>query len=380
MTVFSPRLRLSTVYLGGFIGPFTGQAIAAILPSVSRTYGISVAQASMGITMYLAPFALTMLFSSALVKDLALHRVIRWAYVVITPAAVLQAFGQKWAVFLALCAVMGVCNAFTTPLFQIILKSVVPADRLGTALGTYAAMQSLGLLSAPLVAGFLAENFSWQYIYLIVAVLSGWVLLVGAPYASFSHRQSAQGERMRWGSTMVFLLTCFVIGLCVVGEGFMVALFVGDFFGLTPSAVGVVVALGGAAGFLFVRLIGRQADRRGPVPVLIVANVVGAFAMGVIPFAPVVAVAAAGWALAVLAGQGMQMSINMLVLRSPGGASLISTVQAFRFIGVAVAPVVFLPLYLSHPVAAFSMCCGALLVAALVNVGLARWGGVAVKQ
>lgn len=63
------------------------------------------------------------------------------------------------------------------------------------------------------------------------------------------------------------------------------------------------------------------------------------------------------------------MGVNLSVLtNSPGGNSLISTVQAFRFIGVALSPLIFVPLYHAHPLGAFVICCAALSLIILMQV------------
>lgn len=65
----------------------------------------------------------------------------------------------------------------------------------------------------------------------------------------------------------------------------------------------------------------------------------------------------------------MKMGVNLSVLTtSPGGNSLISTVQAFRFIGVALSPLIFVPVYDAHPLGAFVIYCAALSLIILMQV------------
>mgnify|MGYP000847363588 FL=1 len=87
-----------------------------------------------------------------------------------------------------------------------------------------------------------------------------------------------------------------------------------------------------------------------------------------LPFSSHVALLCVCWSAALLAAQGMQMGVNLSVLTSPGGNSLISTVQAFRFIGVALYPLIFVPVCDAHPLGAFVICCAALSLIILMQV------------
>ena len=63
------------------------------------------------------------------------------------------------------------------------------------------------------------------------------------------------------------------------------------------------------------------------------------------------AITVLAWALTGAASQGVLVSINALVLQSDnanrGGS--VSVVQSLRFMGAAVAPLAFVPLYQAHP-------------------------------
>ncbi|NLZ57154.1 MAG: MFS transporter, partial [Corynebacterium sp.] len=72
---------MSAIYIGGLIGPFSGQSIAVILPDVAHTFDISLEQAAFTMAAYLFPFATLMLFSTRLVRNLRPRQVILWAYV-----------------------------------------------------------------------------------------------------------------------------------------------------------------------------------------------------------------------------------------------------------------------------------------------------------
>ncbi|AGG67478.1 MFS transporter [Corynebacterium callunae] len=361
------KLQMAAILVGGFVGPFTGQALAVVLPEFADTFDVSVGQAALTMSFYLFPFATMMLISGRLVRGIPPHKVVSWAYIVTLPLALMLLITPSWWLFVACYAVIGMANAFTTPVLQMMLRELTPPENLGKALGTYAAMQSLGMLSAPFVAG-LSSVVNWRLTFLVTASAAAFILLarlpvVAAPSAS---RQNVAGK-VQWLPTLIHMLSGFVVGVGVIGVGFMTSLHVGDRFELDAAARGLVVMCGGAAAFFGSRKIGEMADKFGVRAVLVVSALIAALALACIPISPWIVLVALLWAISVAAAQGIQATVNLAVLASPGGASLLSTVQAFRFFGSAAAPISFLPIYMAIGAQAFWVCAAALLVVALTQ-------------
>ena len=365
------KLQLGAILVGGFVGPFTGQALAVVVPEFAETFDVSVARAAATMTVYLLPFAAMMLVSGRLVRRFHPHRVILAAYAVTLPMALLLLATPSWTLFAAAYATIGVANAFTTPVLQNLLRAITPPDKLGQALGTYAAMQSLGMLSAPLVSG-LSSLVTWRLTFLVTAAAAAYVLLVRLPVVPPPGRSGGAAGRVRVLPTLIHMGTSFIVGCGVIGLGFMTSLHVGDAFGLGPVGRGLVIMAGGAAAFLASRRIGAMADRHGVTAVLVVSGVLASLALSILPVAPWVVLVALVWAVAVMAAQGMQATINLAVIQGPAGSSLISTVQAFRFFGSAAAPVLFLPIYVGVGGTAFWVAAVGLLLAAGAQWGIGR--------
>lgn len=359
------NIQVGAIYVGGFVGPFTGQALAVVIPEFAETFQISVSQAAVTMSVYLFPFALMMLISGRLVRGIHPHKVVLMAYAVTLPLALMLLVTPSWGLFLACYALIGVANAFTTPVLQNILRELTPPESLGSALGTYAAMQSLGMLSAPLVAG-LSSLVSWRLTFLVTAAAALFILLARPPVVPppSASPQKVTGH-VQWLPTIIHMLTGFAVGVGIIGLGFLTSLHVGEEFGLGPVGRGIVIMCGGAAAFLASRRIGAMADRFGAMAVLVTSGAIGAVALFILPLAPWAWLVALVWAAAVMAAQGMQATVNLAVINGPGGSSLISTVQAFRFFGSAAAPVIFLPIYLGIGPAAFAVAAVAVMLVAV---------------
>src|SRR3954452_8708884 len=115
----------------------------------------SAGEVTAGITVYLLPFAALQLVSGTLGERIGRARTIRWAYVVYAITSFGAALAPSILPFLALRAVLGAANAFTSPLLLAALAASTSEERLGRGMGTFAAVQTAGMVMAPLCGGLL---------------------------------------------------------------------------------------------------------------------------------------------------------------------------------------------------------------------------------
>lgn len=367
------KAQFAAIFVGAFIGPFSAQSTTIILPQVAGTFDVSLPTAAWTILAYLLPFSSVMLVSNRLVAGFPPRQVVRMAYLFTLAGALVCLTTSNWLLFLSGFAVMGISNAFTLPIFQVMLRHIVPPGKLGGALGRYAAMQSLGQLISPALAGLVAL-WHWQYVYLVVLLPTLAILLIGLPDVPPSRAVArARPSRSDWAGTAIFALHCAVLGFGIGGLTSIVALHVGAEFNLGSVGRGLVVMGSGAAAFLLASRVGGLADRAGVRTVLLGFTALAAVVIAAIPFAPWLWLVVVLWALCGICLNGIQVPVNLAVLDSPGGLSLISTVQAFRFFGSALAPLVLLPIFLSNSTAGFVFPAALFVVAIVLQFVNPAW-------
>src|SRR5689334_5799691 len=166
------------VYAGGFLGPFGGGVVTVLVPDLRAELHTSTAGAAAALTVYLVPFALLQLFSGTIGERRGLAKTIRSAYVFYAVASVGVALTSSLAPFLALRGLQGAANAFTTPLLVAALARMTAASALGSAMGTFASVQTAGVVFAPLVGG-LAGAIDYRLAFLLPAAVA--LLLATAP-------------------------------------------------------------------------------------------------------------------------------------------------------------------------------------------------------
>lgn len=342
--------------------------LVPLIPDVAEGLGTSVGLVAASITAYMVPFAGLQLFSGTIAERIGGARVVRTGYVIFGLASLLAALAPDIGTFIGARALTGAANAFLTPVLLAALSEIVPAAVLGRSVGTFAAVQVAGLTFAPALGGAIGE-VSWRLAFLLVAVVA---LALAVPRLELvGVVQSRPRARMRSlldrrlgllaGSAMTGYLGFTAIGL-------LVALVCAESFGLSSGLTGLVVASYGVGGVLLGRYGGVVTDRAGrPRTALIgvAACGTGVLALAFVPTA---------WSFAVVyfaVGCGSAFAwaaLNTIVVESfpENRAGSVSAYSAFKFVGVAFAPLVYVPLFTSAGSLAFVAAAGFSAVCALL--------------
>ena len=383
MTDRSERARRSStipLYAGGFLGPFGGGMLIALIPTVAAGLGTSVALVASAITAYMVPFAVLQLFSGTLAERIGRARTVRAGYVTFGAAALLCALAPEIWSFIGGRALMGASNAFLTPVLLAALSETVPPRMLGRSVGTFAAVQTAGITMAPLLGGVLGE-FSWRLAFVLAAAAS-FVLAV----FRLELRASGIGQETPRATLRVLVnpwigllsLKGFAGYLGFTGIGFVVALVASREFDLGSAGAGFVVALYGAGGIVLGRFAGATADRVGRPKTAIggaLACAAGVLGLGL---APGIWTLALLWFAVGCAATFVWAGLNTMAVENfpENRAGAVSVFSAFKFFGVAVAPLIYIPLLNVGLEAPFIVAMSfSLLVAVLVLPWFARYRG-----
>jgi MFS family permease len=360
------------LYLGGFLGPFGSGVLVVLIPELQQTFDTSAGAITAGITVYLLPFAALQLVSGTLGERLGRGRTIRWAFVAYALTSFGAALAPGIALFLVLRALQGAANAFTSPLLLAALAESSEQSRLGRSMGTFAAVQTAGMVMAPLCGGLIGA-IEPRLAFAVPGLVG--LMLAMAPLPAGTHVVREVPARLRDAfnrrSTAV-AIAGFLAFLAINGVAFLVALRAAEKFGLGTTERGLLLAGFGLAGVIAGRPAGGLVDRSGPCPVVAGGAIVCAAMVTAIGLADNVVAMAAVWLAAGAGSAFIWAGLNTLAVQSApenrGGA--ISVVGAFKFAGNAVAPLVWLPLYLDAAELAFGIAGVACATIAAVAVTL----------
>jgi len=356
-------------YLGWFLGPFGTLVVISIYPELRESFDATSGQVNWSFSGYFIPMAVLLLVSGTIGERLGRRRVIRITFLSYGAASLLCIVAPTLGWFVGARVLQGVCNAFITPLLIAGLTEVTAAARLGRAIGVYSSFQAAGGALAPFVGGLLA-TIDWRLVFVVVAVVA-FVLSTRPPSGEPRPATAAPPIKpLLTGRMSLLWIASFTAAAGPIGIGVVVGLFLRDELNVSSTTAGAVLLLGGISAMVLGPVWGRLLDSWGAVrasAVSTTAAVVLTAPIGLLTGIPLTALA---WiAASAVIGFVVVNIQNLAATAVPdnrGGA--LSSVLAFRFIGHAVGPMIWVPVFDTSAALAFvgAAALGLVMVATLV--------------
>ncbi len=349
----TPTQRLP-LYLGGFLGPLGTVVMVPMVPELRDAFDASTAAVNWGYAAYILPFSVLLVVSGTIGERFGRRRVLTYTYVGFAVASMVCALAPNLPVFLVGRSMQGVANAFVTPLLIAGLAEATEAVRLGRAVGIYSSMQAAGSALGPYLGGVAADT-NWRAAFVGVAIAS--LALVpfvppGEPRPNTSRPpiRPLLTKRMVWFGAAVMFAAAGPLGANI-----LVGIKARDELGISGSAAGALLLSGSVVAIFLGPVWGRVLDRLGP-------RVTGAGAMAII------SILSAGLAWS---NTTQQLTLNWLLLgamspivvitfQSLGAIAVpenraggLSMILAWRFLGHGIGPLIFVPMWVVAPTAAF---------------------------
>ncbi len=349
-------LTLATLpyYLGGFLGPFGTLVVTPIYPELEASFDASPEAVTWGFSGYFIPMALMMLVSGTIGERYGRARVMRLTYWGYAVATVLVIIAPSIGWFIAARVLQGLGNAFFTPLMLAGLADITEPRRLGRSMGIYSSFQAAGGALSP-IAGGLAARYDWRLAFVVIAVTA---LLLGFRPAPGEPRPDASAPPIRPLLTrrmVVLWITGFAAATGPVGIGVIVG--VASRKGLDASSTqsGFLLLAAGAGAAVMGPRWGTLLDRVGIRTFSLVGTAAASLVVATLGFADSLLALAVAWFVGASLVPAVVVALTHLaasaVPSNRGGA--LSSVLAFRFLGHAVGPLIWVPIYLDHHRLAF---------------------------
>jgi DHA1 family multidrug resistance protein-like MFS transporter len=350
-------LKILSIYLGVFVGPLSGNAVLALIPSLKSAFGVEVGEVLLSIPFFMFPFAFLQLFSGALSDRYDRRVIVGIGFLIYTLGSFLCGISTSISMFLLSRTVLGIGFALVSPVLVAILGDITTRENRGRAMGFFGSAITAGIASGPLFAGFMAE-ISWRYVFFSFSGLS---LLAGVFFHLVFRGHSFQTKDGSFMDVLgqiksvmhdrnVALLS--TIGFLVFFAFIGVISFVSDFLTLPPllmkeREVGIILASSGTAGIIASPFAGELVDRIGRRPTAIYGFLITGATLVMMNFAQsfsafVLLLFIFGTGTAFIWSSLLTISVEIL----PQMRGTVSSVfSSARFFGYAFAPIVLIPIY-----------------------------------
>ena len=274
----SPATRRSILLLSfaTFASMVAQRICDAMLPELSRTFSVSLAQAAQVVSVFAVVYGLSQLIYGPLGDRLGKFGVVTWATLACSVGSVVAVFADSLNMLVLARVMVALGAAAIIPLAMAWIGDEVAYGQRQETLARVGLGTTLGIVGGQLFGGVITDTLGWRWAFGLMTLLFG---VVGALLYVDWRRQSAgrvqQASALegrpgfvsqaliiitgQW--TRIVLLTAFIEGVAGFGVLAIWASHLNQHLSLSLSAAGAIVALFGLGGMLYM-LVARQLIRR----------------------------------------------------------------------------------------------------------------------
>lgn len=377
-------LKRLAVYLGSFIGPVSGNAVLALVPTLKNEFNASAPSVLLSISFFMIPFAFFTLLLGTISDVYDRKKTVAIGFSFYAIGSVMCALSPNLAVFLFSRTVQGFGYGFVNPVLVAILGDIVPYEERGKAMGYLGAATTAGIALGPFIAGFIVL-ISWRAVFVFIAILVMCVAIffdrqfrnVIFSKGSRAPREILRNLRKGMSDKGVFILSA---------AGFLTFLgyistisFMSDHLSLPPlglseSEIGTVMATTGIAGILAAPIGGKLTDKIGRFATPTIGYTFVIFSMIMLNYAESVYLIVAslivlGTGTAIVWAPLLTLSVE---IRPAQRGTTSSLFNGARFFGYSLAPLVAAPMYIANGIEAIYIFTIVLAVLATIAVWFVR--------
>jgi predicted MFS family arabinose efflux permease len=266
-----PGAGLAALSAAAFLVSLDRSIFAPLLPAIARDLQTTIGIAGLAVTAYVLPYGFFQLFYGPVADRTGKIAVVRWAVLVFAAGTALCGLAAGVPLLILLRGVTGACAAAVIPLSLAYIGDVVPYERRQGTVATLMGVTSLGTALSTAVGGLVGNFLSWRALFGAYGVLSLvvtaalFLVPAGPPLQPAQPGSGAGWDRYRrvLRSDRARLLYVLVAleGLFVQGGFTYLGAYLETRFGLDYLAIGLLLALYGAATLLASRVLARLLRR-----------------------------------------------------------------------------------------------------------------------
>lgn len=241
MTDKKRTLIFINIVISCIAGSMLATALTTAMPQISKDLQISVTMGQWLTSGYSLAMAITMPLTAYLINRFPTKKLYCSAVAVFLLGLFISGGSTSFSVMMVGRVTQAAGSGMLTAMAQVIVLTIFPAEKRGTAMGWYGLSISAAPIISPTLAGMMVDTMGWRMIFFSAFA----IMLVSFIYALIVFSDFLPVEKKRF-DVLSFVLSGFAFGGITLGIGN-----IGNYDIASPQVL-AVFAVGLAAGVLFV--------------------------------------------------------------------------------------------------------------------------------
>lgn len=228
--------------------------INVALPSIMRSFSTTLARAEWVVLIYLLTITVSLLIWGYLADSFGQGKIYLHGMLIFTLGSAVCYLATSLSLLIFFRFIQAIGAAMMMSSGSAIIKNIFPREQLGRSLGLLGVATSIGLMSGPVMSGFLLRYYSWRAIFLVTVPISLGAFLMGRVFLMqfLSEKITLKKIGFDWYGSLLWIL---LVTLAVL-------------FTSHANEVGVVQKIIGAIIFIIAGKLFWVIEKRHAIPLV----------------------------------------------------------------------------------------------------------------
>lgn len=163
----NPYIVAISVLLPAFLALAASSATNVSQPHIAGFYGATQYEANTIITCYIISGGLMLPVTGYLVRTIGKKLLMYYSIWIFALGCLLCIISPNLQALIAARIIQGIGSGAILPVCQAVLLEVFPPEQRGVAMGLFGVAAIFSPLSGPFIGGYLTDNFSWQWVFIM---------------------------------------------------------------------------------------------------------------------------------------------------------------------------------------------------------------------
>ena len=247
MTDCKRRIIFSNLLIISIASSFLSTALSTALPPIITEFGLNADSGQWINSIYSLVMGIIMPFSAFLITRFKTKRLYLSAIFLMILGLTLSSVSRTFSIMMTGRVLQAVSSGITTAMAQVVILSIYPKEKRGSAMGWYGLVLGAAPIIAPTIGGVFIDTVGWRMIFVFTLIL----MVIGFIFTLFTFDNVLENEKKKF-DLYSFILSALTFGGVTLGLGNAIRM---DALFFVPLIIGII------AGVIFTR---RQLSLSSP--------------------------------------------------------------------------------------------------------------------